>query len=708
MTVDISEQRTEQRFRSLVLATSSILWTTDAQGRVVEPAESWTRFTDQTFEEFRGNGWLDAVHPEDREHAKSAWAAAVSGRKLYEIEYRLKHHDGTWRHVITRGTPVLDDGGLLREWVCNCVDITDRVSVEQALREEVRITDTLHSMGLALAAELDVQKLVRSITDAATSVIRARVGTFIYNSTQGEPDIVTGTAARVDPASLSDSAKSRPSEFFTSIFGTNRVVRLADVTSGGSDKLNLAFEGMLTGDARVRSFVAVSVVARSSEIIGALFFGHPNAGVFTSRDERILRGIGAQAAIAIDNARLVQDLRKTKQDLSHQLDYTRNITDSVGEGLYVVDAQGKATFVNPAAEQLLGWESRDLLGRDMHEVIHFRHADGSAFAKQTCPLLSVIVTGKSIRHDDDMFIRRDGTGFPVAYTSSPTFENGKVTGAVVAFHDITQRKWAEDTLRRSKEQLEQLVGERTAELEVANSQLRASNRELQDFASVASHDLQEPLRKIQAFGDRLEAKSAAALGPEGQDYLQRMRNAAGRMQTLISDLLQFSRITTRAQPFTPIDLGKIASEVLGDLETAVERSGGRVEIGALPQIDADPTQMRQLIQNLIGNALKFRNPELPPVVKVSSETDTEANVCKLIVRDNGIGFEEKYLDRIFNVFQRLHTRGVYEGTGIGLAVCRKIAERHGGSITARSAPARGSTFIVTLPIRQPSTEEANV
>jgi PAS domain S-box-containing protein len=574
VTVDTSEKRTDQRFRSLVLATSSVLWTTDAQGRVVEPSDSWTRFTGQSFEEYRGAGWLDAIHPEDREHAKAVWAGAVSQRKLYEVEYRLRHRDGGWRNVIVRGTPILDETGQIREWVGNCVDITDRVSVEQALREEVRITDILHSMGMALAAELDVQKLVQRITDAATSVIRAKIGVFMSNADDGRADHQTQfSVAGVDHHSLADIPISRATEIFAPTFRNEGVIRLADVTTHPRFGPNPPFKGMLPGGAPARSYLGMSVVLRTSEVIGGLFFGHPDAGVFTSRDERILRGIVAQAAIAIDNARLVHDLRQTKQDLSKQL--------------------------------------------------------------------------------------------------------------------------------------EELVGERTAELEVANSQLRASNRELQDFASVASHDLQEPLRKIQAFGDRLEAKSAEALGPEGRDYLQRMRNAAVRMQTLIGDLLQFSRITTRAQPFMPVDLGKIASEVLGDLETAVERSGGRVELGALPTIDADPTQMRQLFQNLIGNALKFRNPQMPPLVQVSAETDTELNRCKLIVRDNGIGFEEKYLDRIFNVFQRLHTRGAYEGTGIGLAVCRKIVERHGGSITARSAPDRGSTFIVTLPIRQPGTEEAN-
>lgn len=250
-----------------------------------------------------------------------------------------------------------------------------------------------------------------------------------------------------------------------------------------------------------------------------------------------------------------------------------------------------------------------------------------------------------------------------------------------------ERRRAEVALRRSE-----------AELKVFAAKLEASNRELQDFASVASHDLQEPLRKIQAFGDRLKTKYGDALGDGGRDYLERMQNAAGRMQTLINDLLTFSRVTTKAQPFVAVELGEVIEGVVSDLEARVERSGGSVEVGEMLRLEADPLQMRQLLQNLIGNALKFHKPGEPPLVRVWCERENE--LCRVHVSDNGIGFDEKYLDRIFTVFQRLHGRHAYEGTGVGLAVCRRIAERHGGSITAASESGRGSTFVVTLPITQ--------
>jgi signal transduction histidine kinase len=244
------------------------------------------------------------------------------------------------------------------------------------------------------------------------------------------------------------------------------------------------------------------------------------------------------------------------------------------------------------------------------------------------------------------------------------------------------------------------------------ARLERSNHELQDFASVASHDLQEPLRKVMAFSDRLKSKHGATLDDQGRDYLERVQNAARRMQTLINDLLTYARVTTKAQPFVATDLAAATREVVSDLEVRIEQVKGTVEVGELPTLEADPVQVRQLMQNLIGNALKYHKAEVPPVVRVHSKllrqgdrpaaTDTpRGDLCQISVEDNGIGFDEVYKDRIFTIFQRLHGRGEYEGTGVGLAVCRKIAERHGGSITARSTPGQGSTFLVTLPVRQP-------
>jgi len=266
---------------------------------------------------------------------------------------------------------------------------------------------------------------------------------------------------------------------------------------------------------------------------------------------------------------------------------------------------------------------------------------------------------------------------------------------------------AQDELRRSHDELELRVRERTSSLSQALDRLERMNRELTDFAHVASHDLQEPLRKIQAFGDRLRSSCGDKLDDTEKHYLARMEAAAGRMQQLIRDLLHLSRIATGCEPLRMIDLNEIAQEVAQIFELQLRSSGGRLEIGDLPKLEADATQMKQLFQNLIGNALKFQPEGARPHVRVHC-TSREEKECRICVEDNGIGFEDKYCDRIFAPFQRLHGSSEYEGTGMGLAICRKIAERHGGRIKAMGRPGGGSVFVVTLPLKQSHDAGAQV
>lgn len=408
---------------------------------------------------------------------------------------------------------------------------------------------------------------------------------------------------------------------------------------------------------------------------------------FLSRIYYLIRGE------MIERERREREVRQWAEQVQAAHSRLDAILVSMGEGLYQMDNEGKLVYLNPIGEQILGYRLDEIQGANVHELIHSRLPDGTDRPTERCPLVEVVKTGTPHRCSEDYFIRKDGSFLPVAYSSTPLLMNGQVHGAVLSFHDITERKEAEEKLKTFSEKLAR------------------SNRELQDFAHVASHDLQEPLRKVQAFGDRLKAKCGDLLTDDARDYLERMMNASKRMQTLINDLLTFSRVTTKAQPFVSVELDKITREVLSDLEVRIDQTSGRVEVDPLPNIEADPTQMRQLMQNLIGNALKFHRPETPPVIRVHAEIEEtggdqkgESKICRLTIEDNGIGFDEKYLDRIFTVFQRLHGRNEYEGSGVGLAVCRKIAERHHGRITAKSRPGEGATFIVTLPLTQPKGE----
>ena len=253
------------------------------------------------------------------------------------------------------------------------------------------------------------------------------------------------------------------------------------------------------------------------------------------------------------------------------------------------------------------------------------------------------------------------------------------------------------------------------ELRLYAAKLEWINRELQDFASVASHDLQEPLRKIQIFGGRLVDKYGETLDSTGRDFLKRMCEAAERMRTLLNALLTYARVATKAQPYVEVDLAEVAAEVMSNLEARIEQTSAKISLGELPVIQADRSQMVQLLQNLLANAIKYHRPGESPVVEVYGhllETGEEqlpynfpgGPLYQIHVVDNGIGFNQKHLDRVFAPFQRLHGRGQYEGTGMGLAICQKIAERHGGKITAQSKPGAGSTFTVTLPARQLEAE----
>jgi signal transduction histidine kinase len=255
--------------------------------------------------------------------------------------------------------------------------------------------------------------------------------------------------------------------------------------------------------------------------------------------------------------------------------------------------------------------------------------------------------------------------------------------------EIEMRKAAEKASFELNENLECRIRERTAELE-------RRSRELQEFAFVAAHDLSEPLRKIKTLGSFLEVKSAE-LGKKERDYISRMTRSATRMQELLDALLRYSQIDTRGEEFIPTRLDEVVQEVTNDLEMEVRQVGADVEIGSLPVVFGDPSQLRQLFQNLVANALKYRRSGVTPHIKIYGGEDDGG--CRVIVEDNGIGFDEKYLDKIFQPFQRLHGKNEYSGTGIGLAICKKILDRHGGTITAISTPGKGSAFVMTFSVR---------
>lgn len=391
------------------------------------------------------------------------------------------------------------------------------------------------------------------------------------------------------------------------------------------------------------------------------------------------RGFASESArLAYANARLLEE-----RDLMH------TIIENLPDNIYAKDRQGRFVLNNSAHARSLGAAGPE----EMKGKCDFDYFPRELAERFFADEQKIIASGESVINQEQYKARPGApSGEKIWSLCSKVIwrgRDGEILGTVGVTRDIQEFKQTQEALRQSEEKLRQFA-----------AQLEQSNRELQDFAYVASHDLQEPLRKIVVFGERLKEK--CDLAGEACDYVERMQRAAARMQTLINDLLTFSRLTTKAHPFELVNLSEVAEGVLEDLEGRIEQVQGRVEAGLLPVVEADGLQMRQLLQNLIGNALKFHQRGVPPVVKVEGRkffNGAGQELCELTVSDNGIGFDERYLDRIFNVFQRLHARNEYEGTGMGLAIVRKIALHHGGNVTAKSQPGQGATFIVTLPAR---------
>lgn len=360
-----------------------------------------------------------------------------------------------------------------------------------------------------------------------------------------------------------------------------------------------------------------------------------------------------------------------------------DILDTVREPLLVLDHEFRVIQANRAFFRTFRVEPKDTVG-----TVLFALGDGQWDIAPLREMLRDKLPLESQLDDFDVDHAFPRIGRKIMLLNARLVSQGPDEPRIIllAIEDITERRFTEWRLAEQHRELER------------------SNAALDEFASVASHDLQEPVRKIQSFGDLLERSAGPALDGSAREHLTRMLNAAARMRTLINDLLLYSQVSTRVQPLVRTDLARIAREVTADLEAAIAESGGRLEIGELCAIDADPLQMRQLLQNLLGNALKYRQADRPPVVRLSA-TQTPDGRCTITVTDNGIGFETRHAAKIFGMFVRLHGRTEYQGSGIGLAICRKIVERHHGTITATSIPGQGATFTVALPVLQDAPGE---
>jgi len=411
-----------------------------------------------------------------------------------------------------------------------------------------------------------------------------------------------------------------------------------------------------------------------------------NAAVYRN-DAGQVQGVFAAARDITERKRLEEGLRVASL-------YSRSLLEASLDPLVTISPDGRITDANQAAEQVRGVPRDRLVGSNFSDYFTEPERASAGYRK---------VLSDGLVRDYPLTIRHhDGHTTDVLY-NAVVYRNqaGQVQGVFAAARDVTAHKRAEAELTRYREHLEELVRQRTSELEAANAHLRrtsaelaSSNQELEQFAYVASHDLQEPLRAVTGYLGLIEKQLGDQLEDKVRHHVDGAVQGASRMHTLITDLLALSRVGTRGHALEPADLNAALDQALEGLGASVRETGARITRDPLPILSVDASQMAQLFQNLIGNALKFRG-ERPPEIHVSVERKTGQWVFG--VRDNGIGIESQYFERIFLIFQRLHTRKHYSGTGIGLAICKKIVERHGGAIWVESQPGQGSTFYFSIP-----------
>jgi PAS domain S-box-containing protein len=388
-----------------------------------------------------------------------------------------------------------------------------------------------------------------------------------------------------------------------------------------------------------------------------------------------IRSCAEQDPVARDEHARTEEITRSGEHRTSSEDprFFESLLENVPEMIFVKDARElRFVRVNRAAERLVGFRRDELLGRNDHDFFPKEEAD--FFTQKD---RDVLRSGELVEIPCEPIHTAQGLRFLRTKKIPICNAQGEAEYLLGISADITAQKNAEDALLRKTEAL-----------------LR-SNRELEEFAYFVSHDLQEPLRKILAFGDSLEESAGARLDPDERKQLAHMLHAARRMRLLIRDLLELSRITHVPEPLVTTDLNAIFREVLNDLSVPIRDAGAEVATDPLPRIQAAPEQMHQLLANLLGNSLKFRSEQRTPAIRVSANTRGE--FVEIGIHDNGIGFEEAHAQQVFLPFRRLHAASRYPGTGIGLAICQRIVERHGGQIRAYGTPGVGSSFLVSLP-----------
>lgn len=657
-----SEKTLGARYRALVEQVPAIIYTDSAEemGKTLYISPQLKAITGYDPEEWVAdpNLWVSVMHPEDRDRVMEEYSRTYAAKQPSISEYRLIKRNGKIIWLSDETRLIKDRRGKPLFWQGVMVDITWRKRAEQLQQAIYRIShavvttanlDELYRSIHGILAELmSVENIYIALYDPRSDLI-----SFVYHVDRYDEAPPPGKPRH----GLTEYVLRTKKPLWATAKVFEQLVQKGEVETLGTDSVDWIGVPLQVGD----------------RVIGVMVTQSYTPGVVFNQEQfDLMKFISTQVAMAIER-------KLDQQRIADALEYNKTLINSSSLGITTYDVSGKCILANESITRILGTPRAQLMEENYYDNPAWK-ANG-LLGSAVEAVASGAETRREIHSTNDL-----GEDLWLDCRFTPFYSNGELH-LLLSVDDITVAKQAEESLQVYAAKLEQ------------------SNRDLQEFAYIASHDLQEPLRKVLAFGDRLAAKYGENIDETGRDYLKRMRDASMRMQILINDLLTFSRVTTRAQPFAQVNLNELSRDVISDLENQLDRTQGKVELNTLPTIEADPTQMHQLLQNLINNALKFHQEDVPPVVQITSERSR--NICRIYVKDNGIGFDEQYLDRIFKPFQRLHSRQEYEGSGMGLAICRRIVERHGGQITAQSTEGVGSTFIVSLPIHQTKGENSH-
>ena len=664
----------------------AIVFVTDSHGRNIYTNGRFQSFTGLEGETLLGDRWLQVLHPDDRARAAATWMGAIASGEPYEAEYRFRRHDGLYRWFLCRALPARDDAGHITDWYGTGTDIDDSKRAAQVLSEEARTLETLNRIGQVVSAELDVERAVQKVTDAATGLIGAAYGAFFYNERNEEGDAYRLYAlSGASRAPFAHFSMPRNTAVFGPTFRGESVVRSDDITQDPRYGHNAPHHGMPQGHLAVRSYLAVPVISRLGDVLGGLLFGHPSPGVFDERTERLAVNIAAHAAIAIDNARLfeaaqrqIAERTRIETALRESERRLNAVLDNATVAVVLMDCERNCIYMNAAAERLTGYALEQIQGRRLHELIHHSRPDGSAYPVEDCPIDRHVQENKK-QQGEEVFVHRDGSFYPIAYTASPiSDEHARVIGTIVEIRDI----------RAERQSAEQLL---------------EADRRKDEFLAVLAHELRNPLAPLRNGLEILRPMTA------NNPALGRIRDMMGRQVShlvrLVDDLLDLNRITRgrlelRREPVLVREAVNVAVEASRAL---LEARGHELIVHCCDEqlaVDGDVHRLAQVISNLLSNSAKYT----PHAGRVTLTLERAGNDAVISVTDTGIGIPSESLASIFEMFSQVHSGRDRSdgGLGIGLALVQTLVQMHGGTVVAHSdGIGTGSRFTIRLPALAP-------